>query len=62
MPKPPIDEVKLELYRAFHSLGADEILLGTLKSWCQGAPDADVLADLRNWNEVKNLEVKEWAA
>ena len=41
-------------------LGADEVLLGGIASWRDGTTERDVLADLRNWNEAKLLELKEW--
>jgi hypothetical protein len=53
--------MKEELSLAVLLLGGDEMLLGSLKSWREGASsDEDVLADLRNWNEAKMLEMKEW--
>lgn len=45
-----------ELYLSFLLLGADAMLLGTLDN----ADARDLLADLRNWNEAKLLEMKEW--
>lgn len=54
------EELKTELYRTLVLVGADPILLGTIKSWSCGTPEAEVLADLRNWNEAKVLELKEW--
>jgi len=53
-------ELRKEIYRSMALLGADELLLGALSSWRDGVPERDVLADLRNWNEAKLLELKEW--
>ena len=53
-------ELRLELYLSLLLLGADPILLGALETWRDGAGDKEVLADLRNWNEAKLLEMKEW--
>jgi hypothetical protein len=53
-------EVREELYRSMVLLGADEILLGSIASWRDGTTERDMLADLRNWNEAKLLELKEW--
>jgi hypothetical protein len=55
-------DLRLELYLSFVLLGADSILLGALATWRDGADDKDVLADIRNWNEAKRLELKEWLA
>lgn len=52
--------MKTELYRTVLLLTTDPILLKALESWCAGAPDAEVLEDLRNWNEAKALELQEW--
>lgn len=49
-------ELRDELYLSFLLLGADAMLLGTLDN----ADEMDLLADLRNWNEAKLLELKEW--
>jgi len=49
-------ELRDELYLSFLLLGADAMLLGTLDN----ADAKDLLADLRNWNEAKLLEMKEW--
>jgi len=49
-----------QIYRSMVLLGADEVLLGAMASWRDGVPERDVLADLRNWNEAKLLELKEW--
>jgi hypothetical protein len=53
-------EVREEIYRSMVLLGADEVLLGGIASWRDGTTERDVLADLRNWNEAKLLELKEW--
>jgi hypothetical protein len=55
-------ELRLELYLALVLLGADQMLLGALEAWREGADDRDVVADLRNWNEAKRLEIEEWVA
>lgn len=53
-------DIRQELYLSLALLGADPLLLGTAASWADGAADDDVVADLRNWNEAKLLEMKEW--
>ena len=53
-------DVRLELYLALVLLGADEMLLGALRAWREGVDESELLADLRNWNEAKVLEMKEW--
>jgi hypothetical protein len=53
-------ELRNQIYRAMVLLGADELLLGAVASWREGIPEPEVLADLRNWNEAKLLELKEW--
>jgi hypothetical protein len=53
-------EIREEIYRSLVLLGADELLLGSIASWRGGTTEPDVLADLRNWNEAKLLELKEW--
>jgi hypothetical protein len=53
-------EMRLELYLTLVLLGADSMLLGALEAWRDGIGENDVLADLRNWNEAKVLEMKEW--
>lgn len=60
MPKQPIDDIKGEIYLTLLLLGADPMLLRTLASWKDGMEDEAVLEDLRNWNEVRRLQVKEW--
>jgi hypothetical protein len=57
---PPREEIKSEIYRTLLLLELDPILRKTLDSWCAGAPDAEVLTGLRNWNEAKYLEMQEW--
>ncbi len=49
-------ELRDELYLSFLLLGADAMLLGTLDN----ADAKDLLADLRNWNEAKLLDLKKW--
>ncbi|HEX2200014.1 MAG TPA: hypothetical protein VHG88_15540 [Burkholderiales bacterium] len=49
-------ELREELYLSFLLLGADAMLLGALDN----ADPKDLLADLRNWNEAKLSELKEW--
>ena len=49
-------ELRDEIYLSFLLLGADAMLLGTLDN----ADARDLLSDLRNWNEAKLLEMKEW--
>jgi len=53
-------ELKEQIYRSMVLLGADELLLGAMASWRGGTPESDVLDDLRNWNQAKLLELKEW--
>jgi len=53
-------DLRMELYLSLLLLGADSLLLGALANWRDGTDDRDVLADLRNWNEAKLLEMKEW--
>lgn len=53
-------QLRQELYLALVLLGADELLAGALRAWRDGAPGSEALADLRNWNEAKLLEMKEW--
>jgi hypothetical protein len=49
-------QLREELYLSFLLLGADAMLLGALDN----ADPKDLLADLRNWNEAKLSELKEW--
>ena len=53
-------ELRQELYLAFVLLGADDLLAGAVRAWRDGAPGSEALADLRNWNEAKLSEIKEW--
>ena len=53
-------ELKTEIYRMVLLLHPDPILERTLETWCAGATDEEVLAELRNWNEAKFLEMQEW--
>jgi hypothetical protein len=53
-------DVRLELCLALVLLGADEMLLGTLHARREGADEGELLVDLRNWNDAKVLEMKEW--
>ena len=55
-------ELRLELYLSLLLLGADDMLLGALQTWREGADENDVLADVHNWNEAKRLEMLEWLA
>ena len=55
-------ELRLELHLALLLLGADEVLLGSLAAWRDGAADEALVADLANWNEAKVLGMKEWLA
>jgi hypothetical protein len=58
---PDLDrQLRDEIYRSMALLGADELLLAAMASWRDGVPERDILADLRNWNEAKLLELKEW--
>ena len=49
-----------ELYLALVLLGADPLLLASVENWRNGVEQRDLLADLRNWNEAKRLELEEW--
>jgi hypothetical protein len=53
-------DVRMEIYLSLLLLGAEPMLLAAVAAWRDGAADKDVLADLRNWNEAKLLEMKEW--
>ena len=57
---PAQEDIKSEIYRTVLLLHPDPILLSMLESWCAGAKDEEVLADLKNWNEAKSLEMQEW--
>lgn len=48
--------LRTELYLALLLLGADPMLLGAIERM----DDKDLLADLRNWNEARVAELKEW--
>ena len=48
--------VRSELYLSLLLLGADPLLLGAIES----TDDRELLTDLRNWNEAKLAELKEW--
>lgn len=49
-------EVRHELYLALLLLGADPMLLASIAS----TADKELIADLRNWNEARLAELKEW--
>jgi hypothetical protein len=49
-------EVRQELYFSLLLLGADPLLLGTIER----TDDQELLTDLRNWNEAKLAELREW--
>jgi hypothetical protein len=49
-------EIRDELYYSLLLLGADPLLLGSIDTM----DDKELLADLRNWNEAKLAELKEW--
>jgi hypothetical protein len=53
-------DIRGELYLSLVLLGADPMLLASVSSWAGGADDSEVLAGVRNWNEAKLLEMKEW--
>ena len=53
-------DVRNEIYLTLVLLGAEPMLLAAIASWRDGLPEKDVLADVRNWNEAKLLEMKEW--
>ena len=53
-------DVGTEIYLALLLLGAEPMLLAAIASWRDGMPEKDVLADLRNLNEAKRMEMKEW--
>jgi hypothetical protein len=55
-------DLRLELYLALLLIGADEMLLASLRAWREAADDDALVADLANWNEAKVLEMKEWLA
>ncbi len=49
-------EVRHELYLALLLLGADPMLLASIES----THDKELIADVRNWNEARLAELKEW--
>jgi hypothetical protein len=49
-------EVRQELYFSLLLLGADPLLLGAVER----TDDQELLTDLRNWNEAKLAELREW--
>jgi hypothetical protein len=53
-------DMRMEIYFALVLLGAEPMLLAAVASWRDGMPEKDLLADLRNWNEAKLAEMKEW--
>jgi len=53
-------DIRTEIYLAFILLGAEPMLASAVAAWRDGLDDKDTLADLRNWNEAKLLELKEW--
>ena len=53
-------DVAHELYLALVLLGADPLLLASVANWRNGVEQKDLIADLRNWNEAKRLELEEW--
>jgi len=53
-------DVRTEIYLSLLLLGAEPMLLAAIASWRNGMDEKDILADLRNWNEAKVLEMKEW--
>ena len=53
-------DIRTEIYLALVLLGAEPMLLSAVAALRAGVDDQDTLADLRNWNEAKLLELKEW--
>ncbi len=51
-------QIVSEVYRALVLMGANSDLLGTIGSWGDSLPDADVLANLKAWNEATLQETK----
>jgi hypothetical protein len=49
-------EARQELYLTMLLLGADPMLLGAIESM----DDRELRVDLRNWNEARLAELKEW--
>lgn len=56
---PPNPEIVQELYRSFVLLGADFGILGTIGSWGDSLPEAEVLASLKAWNAAMAQQIKE---
>jgi hypothetical protein len=54
----PNREIVSEIYGAMVLLGAKSDLLSTIGSWGDSLPEADVLANLRAWNDATAQEVK----
>ena len=52
-------EIVGELYRTLVLLGADNGLVGTVGSWGDSLPEADVLANLKGWNDETLREAKQ---
>jgi CHASE3 domain sensor protein len=53
-------DIRMEIYLSLLVLGAEPMLLGAVSAWRDGVEERDILADLRNWNDAKVLEMKEW--
>ena len=49
-------DVRTEIRLSLLLLGADELLLAALDD----TDDRELVEELRNWNEAKLLELKEW--
>lgn len=47
-----------EVYRTLVLLGAEADVLGIIGSWQNGAPKADVLHEIRGWNEQMLCSLK----
>lgn len=62
MPQTALDRaVRRELYLTLLLLGAEPMLLASVAAW-RDMEDRETLKDLRNWNEAKLLELKEWVS
>jgi len=60
MPQSALDRaVRRELYLTLLLLGAEPMLLASVAAW-RDMEDRETLKDLRNWNEAKLLELREW--
>jgi hypothetical protein len=60
MSQSPLDQaIRRELYLTLLLLGAEPMLLAGVAAW-RDVENTDSLRDLRNWNEAKLLELKEW--